>query len=252
MICVGDTATLIVQNDFPGHQLTHAWSPEELILTGQGTPMVQVRVMETTTFSVISTTPQGCEVANAVTVFASPLGNEEAQATAEPRNLLVGQSGQLSGYPQGDGYHYEWDPPIWLGNPQAANTTTTPDETIIYNFKVFDFGSVGFCSKSDTVIVRVFDAICGPPNIFIPNAFSPNGDGENDVLYVRGSTITSFDFAVFDRWGEKVFETTDLNVGWDGTYKGKLAEPAVFVYYLNAVCGPGQTYFEKGNVTVIR
>ena len=57
---------------------------------------------------------------------------------------------------------------------------------------------------------------------------------------------------VFDRWGEKVFETTDRSIGWDGTFKGRPVDPAVFVYHLTAWCVDGQRYFTKGNVTVIR
>ncbi len=252
LICAGDTATLIVSNDFPGHQLTHIWSPEDLILSGQGTEMIQAILTETTTFMVVSTTPQGCVVENMTTVFVSPLGNEEVIATANPYNLTLGESSQLSGLPINENYFYQWEPSTYLDDPHSTSPMSTPDETTIYKLTISDIGNEGICSVSDTVIVRVFESICGPPNIFVPNAFSPNGDGENDVLYVRGSVITDVEFSVFDRWGEKVFETDDISRGWDGLYKGKLAEPAVFVYYLHAVCGDGQTYFEKGNVTLIR
>ena len=252
LLCAGDTATIIVVNDFPGHQLTHVWSPDDLILFGQGTEMIQAVIFETTTFMVESTTAQGCVVESMTTVFASPLGNEEVIATANPYNITTGESSQLSGLPVDEHYFYQWEPSTYLDDPHTASPNSTPDETILYKLTISDIGDEGICSVSDTVIVRVFESICGPPNIFVPNAFSPNGDGENDVLYVRGSVITDLEFSVFDRWGEKVFETDDISRGWDGRYKEKYAEPAVFVYYLNAVCGDGQTYFEKGNVTIIR
>jgi gliding motility-associated-like protein len=87
--------------------------------------------------------------------------------------------------------------------------------------------------------------------IFIPNAFTPNGDRENDVLYVRG-TLDEMTLSIYDRWGEKVFETIDQAIGWDGTYKGNLVEPGVFVYHLTTKCEDSETVFKKGNVTVIR
>ena len=93
---------------------------------------------------------------------------------------------------------------------------------------------------------------CAEPDIYIPDAFTPNGDGNNDVLLVRGRFITTMQLKVFDRWGELVFETTDQDVGWDGTYKGKPVDPAVFVYWLKAVCADGQSFLKKGNITVIR
>ena len=100
--------------------------------------------------------------------------------------------------------------------------------------------------------MRVEDYVCGPPTIYIPNAFTPNTDDKNEKLYVRGNFITELYFVVYDRWGEKVFETEDINKGWDGTFKGKVVDPDVYVYYLEATCEGGLQYFDKGNITVIR
>ncbi|MFZ1664730.1 MAG: gliding motility-associated C-terminal domain-containing protein, partial [Flavobacteriales bacterium] len=104
----------------------------------------------------------------------------------------------------------------------------------------------------DSVFVKVHELLCDDPDIFVPDAFTPNGDGSNDVLFVRGLNIASLDFQVFDRWGETVFRTTDQKQGWDGAYKGKPVDPAVFVYWLKVGCKDGQDFFTKGNVSVIR
>jgi gliding motility-associated-like protein len=87
--------------------------------------------------------------------------------------------------------------------------------------------------------------------VYVPNAFTPNLDQANEWLYVRGNFITELNFKVFDRWGELVFETQDQSVGWNGYYKGKKVDPAVFVYYLRTVCEGGEIYFEEGNITVL-
>jgi gliding motility-associated-like protein len=89
-------------------------------------------------------------------------------------------------------------------------------------------------------------------SIFIPNIFSPNGDGINDVLYVRGHNIEQLYFVVYSRWGEKLFETSDLNCGWDGTFKGKHTETGVYVYFLNATLQSGRVISKSGDVTLIR
>jgi gliding motility-associated-like protein len=89
-------------------------------------------------------------------------------------------------------------------------------------------------------------------DLFIPDAFSPNGDGKNDNLFVRGNNIQELYFAVYDRWGEKVFETTDKNNGWDGTYKGKQLNGAVFVYYCKGKYTDGTAFNLKGDITLIR
>ncbi|HMR42869.1 MAG TPA: gliding motility-associated C-terminal domain-containing protein, partial [Saprospiraceae bacterium] len=84
------------------------------------------------------------------------------------------------------------------------------------------------------------------------NAFTPNDDDVNDVLFVRGLFIDEVYFAVYNRWGEKVFESNALADGWDGTYKGKKVDPDVYGYYLRVKCFNGQDFFKKGNVSVLR
>jgi gliding motility-associated-like protein len=97
---------------------------------------------------------------------------------------------------------------------------------------------------------------CEDSQMFVPTAFSPNGDGKNDVLYARGNGVSnsSILFRVFDRWGNMMFETTNITKGWDGTYQGKMVNPDVYVYYLEAPCtlDAARMLFQKGNVTVIR
>ncbi len=251
-ICAGDTANLFVSNDFPGNTITHIWSPEEDIISGQGTGFAQSIVTETTTFSVTSTTGDGCIVENSTTIFTSPLGNDTLSAQAIPQFITIGSSSLISVMPQNSLYNYQWTPSTWLENSSSPNTTSTPDETITYYVTISDFDTRGVCAKSDSVTIFVYEVICGTPNIFVPNAFTPNSDGENDVVFVRGGGVTDLEFSIFDRWGNLLFKTTDQTQGWDGTYKDNLAEPAVYVYYLEVTCGDGQTFSDKGNITLIR
>jgi len=90
------------------------------------------------------------------------------------------------------------------------------------------------------------------PTILVANVFSPNNNGTNDVLHVLGKGIDQMQFTIFDRWGEKVFETTDVNTGWDGTYKGKPMNIGVFVYIIKGKFKNGDTIDKKGNVTLLR
>jgi gliding motility-associated-like protein len=112
--------------------------------------------------------------------------------------------------------------------------------------------SEGACSRAEKVSITVFKADCSEASLFIPNTFSPNGDGKNDKLIVRGNYIAQMYFAVYNRWGEKVFETSDKNVGWDGYYQSNMADAGVFGWYLKATCKDGETKEMKGNVTLIR
>jgi gliding motility-associated-like protein len=86
----------------------------------------------------------------------------------------------------------------------------------------------------------------------VPNIFSPNGDGNNDIAFVRGVGVEYLNFVIFDRWGEKVFETNDINNGWDGTFRGQKMNNGVFVYYLQATFKNGEEVTKKGDITLIR
>lgn len=104
----------------------------------------------------------------------------------------------------------------------------------------------------DTLSAQTIDVITNP-ELYIPNTFTPNGDGHNDIFRVRGPYYAIYYFAVYNRWGELMYETTDPSQGWDGNYKGKPSDPGVFGYYLKAKCGEGsEEIFKKGNVTLVR
>jgi gliding motility-associated-like protein len=89
-------------------------------------------------------------------------------------------------------------------------------------------------------------------SLFIPNAFSPNKDGQNDILFVRGDCIKAMQFDLFDRWGEKVFESENQSNGWDGTYKGEPMTTGTYVWYLKATLNDGSVIDKKGSVALVR
>jgi gliding motility-associated-like protein len=107
----------------------------------------------------------------------------------------------------------------------------------------------------DTACVRVWvEIICpGMDALQVPDGFSPNNDGKNDVFFLQGwaECTTDFQILIYDRWGEKVYESSDINFKWDGKFKGKTLDPAVFVYYINAVVN-GSDVKRKGNITLIQ
>ncbi|HQQ95602.1 MAG TPA: gliding motility-associated C-terminal domain-containing protein, partial [Bacteroidia bacterium] len=86
----------------------------------------------------------------------------------------------------------------------------------------------------------------------VTNAFSPNGDGHNDDINVQGICLETMTFMIFNRWGEKVFESTNQNEAWDGTFHGKDAETGVYMYRLEGKTYDGKGYEGKGNITLLR
>lgn len=163
---------------------------------------------------------------------------------ASDTTIRYGQSVVLSGT---NAARYEWSPGYALSPSVKSRTVeVNPTETTQYILTGYNSSR---CFSSDTINVIVIQD-CG--DMFIPNAFSPNGDGVNDVLRVRGACLQTLTFMVFNRWGEKVFETNDVNVGWDGTYHGELMNTGVFVYRLEGKTRDGKGYSSKGNVTLVR
>jgi len=149
--------------------------------------------------------------------------------------------------PQGT-YTYNWNEQIsGLNDYDTANPTARPFETTIYQLMVTDeFG----CSILDTAIVNVIPE----PFLLVPNAFTPNFDGTNDYFYPIHSKVTSIDWKVFDRWGEMLYETNDLNAqGWDGTNDGEPAAMGVYLYQISyQYDGEDKIRIERGDVTLVR
>ena len=149
----------------------------------------------------------------------------------------------------GPDYVYQWSPTESL---QASNVPTTqawPLSTTTYTVRVTDTFQ---CSKIATVTIDVVKLTCNDTFVFIPNAFSPNADGHNDKLFVRSLILQNFYFVVYNHWGQKVFETTDLKEGWDGSYKGKECPNGVYDYYFKGTCIEGEILEKRGNVMLIR
>jgi gliding motility-associated-like protein len=174
----------------------------------------------------------------------------EVLATISDDTIYLGQSVLLGATTNAFGtVSYSWVPTTGLSNPNISNPTATPTETITYIVTMTDSNG---CSNLDSVTVVVKEVVCEEPEIFIPSAFTPNEDNNNDWVFVRGNTIRNLLFRIYNRWGELVFESNDPSNGWDGKYNGKLATPAVYVYYVEAICFDNQRFFKKGNISLIR
>ena len=146
---------------------------------------------------------------------------------------------------------YEWTPTTGVSNPNIANPVLTPAETTIYTVAVTDPSNPD-CTTERDVTVTVLQSNCTEGFIYLPNAFTPNGDGRNDVLFVRGFSITDLRLIIYNRWGEQVFESNSLDNGWDGTFNGEPVCSDVYGYYLEVSCFGGERFVDQGNITVLK
>ena len=175
-----------------------------------------------------------------VTISVNPL---PVVSAGSDTTIFAGSSVKVLG---SGGPNYLWSPSTGLSCTNCQMPSASPTETTMYYLTVVDSNG---CEETDAVVIAV-EPVASV--IFVPNAFSPNGDGVNDVLDVQEGGYESLYFEVYGRWGKKVFESTSTDADWDGTFRGKQLNAATFAYYLNTVFLSGEEYEEKGNITLIR
>lgn len=244
------TLRIPVVNNNPNQKLTYQWSPTNVIKEVQADGSIIVDIQSNTVFYLNTSNQFGCKDLDSTRIAYYDIG-PTIKKISSSRDTIIYNSGQFS---QLDvlldpTYTYKWTPQAGLSNPNIHNPKASPAETTTYTLQVTNIGN---CTLERKVTIVVINPDCSEANIFIPNAFSPNGDGRNDVLYVRSNIIDDIEFAVYNRWGQKVFETKDKTKGWDGTFKGKTLSPDVYGYYLKAKCFNGDEFFKKGNVTLLK
>ncbi len=189
----------------------------------------------------------GCD--SVVTLNLNVLQDINAYADPDHANILLGDTVGINIYTGGPSQivSYTWLPPSGLDCNNCATVVASPAGDIRYRVIVVDTNGC-----SDTVIVPI--SVHGPV-LYIPNVFTPNGDGNNDFFEIFGdlNALRFLEVKVFDRWGEKVFESNDLHFKWDGTFKGKAMMPAVFVYIVKATFADGKPQqLYKGSVTLMK
>ena len=166
-------------------------------------------------------------------------------------SVSVGQPLQLSVSGGDSGYSYHWDPSSFLDNSSIYNPLATINSSSIDSIRYYvTVTSPNGCVSTDNVLVTVFK---GGPEIYVPSGFTPNGDGKNDILKPILVGITKLNnFTIYDRWGKIVFNTSEINAGWDGTFHGYKQDSGAYVYTVQGTDYTGKPIFRKGTVVLIR
>lgn len=258
VICKNAPTRIEAISDNPLNTFTYYWSTdgytsdplETIAPTNQSFLELIIDSAQTFYLRAVGIAADGCTAEDTVRVTVSDLDASKVEATAEVDTFYRGQEIQLTGTPSGPGLIYYWTPNEYISDNLSPTPVVQPKEAMQYIWVVSDSAAKG-CTFRDTVILTPYDILCDTPEVYVPSAFSPNGDNINDVLYVRGKNVIEVEFGVYDRWGQEVFFTTDPKEGWDGMIGGAKADPTVYVYQLTATCIDRTEFYSKGNVTLI-
>lgn len=237
--CMGDSAQLLAT----GNANTYTWIPA-MGLSDNWVVNPWVQVTNNQIYQVI-----GSGDCNTDTALATV--QVQALPSLEVDSILTVTIGQLITLEaNSNAADILWSPSADLSCANCWQTEWTVDSAAVFYVRAIDAQG---CAVNDSIVLRLQHA-CVPDLVYVPNAFSPDGDGQNDVLYAQtGSVQTLLGFHIYNRWGELVFETRDFARGWDGRYKGQDVAPDVFGYVLQFECPQsGQVILKKGNITILR
>lgn len=190
----------------------------------------------------------GCPVDT--TIILTDINSLAVNANPANATINLGDTIQLNST---GGISYTWSPSSGLSCSDCPDPMATPAASAIYVVNGTDSNG---CIGTDTVYVTVVPPQIECGDIFVPTVFSPNGTGvtANNKICVYGGCVAKLSFEVFNRWGEKVYETTDITLSecWDGTYKGKQMNTGTYVYKLIVTLTNNELIEESGNIVLIR
>lgn len=236
LICFGETAVLTANGG-----TSYTWIGGASI-SGANTAVASPST--TSNYTIIGTT-LGCSDTATSIITVNPL----PIVIVSPDTTIGG--GSFATLHATGGSTYSWSPGIGLSCTDCSDPIASPFEATVYCVTITD--SVG-CSSKACIKISLEDCATNK-NLDVPNAFTPDQNGTNDELCLEGWTRCVYDFQIFifDRWGEKVFESTNPDFCWNGIYKGEYLDPGVYVYYINVKLYNGhKTLSKKGNISLIR
>ncbi|MBK7127910.1 MAG: gliding motility-associated C-terminal domain-containing protein [Crocinitomicaceae bacterium] len=231
-ICIGDSIQITALNN--GYAIT--WSD------GQSGETVYLFPDTTTVFYVTATNPLCGFATDSIRIIVN-----EVPYVLAGDDTLIGIGGEVELWAESDpDVTYSWIPePMECLTENCSQIYDVPDQATVYVVIVTD--PIG-CQNSDSVLVD----INGYMEVFVPNIFSPNGDGHNDLLVVNGPRLFNYYIQIYDRWGKLVFESTEQKDYWDGKMNGAELAPQTFVYMLRGETVLGDQISQEGNVTIIK
>ncbi|MDP9229818.1 MAG: gliding motility-associated C-terminal domain-containing protein, partial [Bacteroidota bacterium] len=222
-----------------------SWSPTFTLINSNTLNPIAIPV-STTAYILSARDVLGCPKPGRDTVIVIMLPEVKAFAGNDTA-VVVGQPLQLQAT---GGLNYVWSPPSYLDDKNISDPIATfPSEIDSVKYLVIVTDQAG-CFDSAFINVKVFKT---NPSIFVPTAFTPNGDGKNDVIRPVAVGMKTIEyFRIYNRWGQLVFSTTINGHGWDGTIGGRLQGTNAYAWIVKGIDYLDRPFFQKGTVTLIR
>ena len=233
LICPGDTALL-----FASGGETYTWSPIQT-LSDPDSSSTSAWPTLPTTYSVMVSASNGCSRTLQTTVGIYPYPDANAGSDLY---IQYGTDAQLYGVADG-AVSVFWTSEDTLSCYTCFDPIALPEQTSAYVFHVIDANG---CENMDTVMVYL------DGSLYVPNAFTPNGDGHNDFFVIRGEEIVKFKLRIFDRWGLQLFYSESMDLQWDGKYHGGIVQIDTYVWNIEFEDSWGRIGKLQGHVSVIR
>ncbi len=236
-LCQGQTETLSATSSVPG---TFKWVPPAG-LSNDAVANPVASPQKFTNYKVTATNSFGCSDSAFVpiTVYENPVSR-----AGPDKIILDGDTTSLNGAVSGTDVNYYWSPSLYMNDSHSLAPLVNPPEEIDYT--LYAVSTVGCGTATDDVKISVYK------NIFIPNAFTPNNDGINDVFHIIPYENYKLNkFSIYDRWGKLMFETNDARIGWNGTFNGTPAPAGIYIYYIE-LQNRQKKIRKKGTVLLLR
>ena len=231
IVCPGETVTLFAT----GGDL-YDWSPASTLSDPTGAT-TDATPTSTTTYQVVVSDALGCDDTAWVMVELYPMPTVYA---GEDVTVAFGQQVQLHATGNGS---LEWTPDSTLSCSTCPSPVAFPEHSTLYTVWLTDTNG---CRAADAVFVAI------EGTLYVPNTFTPDGDGVNDMFFALGTEIKDFKMYVFNRWGEKIYEAANINNPWDGTYGGVQSQIDTYVWRIDYVEESGLRHKLFGHVNLVR
>lgn len=254
--CNGSTALFSING--PNPDFTYNWYADSKggIPIGSGTNWTTPKLSATTTFYLEVVNKEGCSstLRKAAVVTVMPiLAAAAVTVDSKSQHSITFKWAAVAG---ATGYQVSLDNGLSFTYPSSGSNGLTHTVTGLKGSEsvtilVKALGTLA-CQESQISEPTTAETIKEFDDIFVPNAFTPNGDGKNDILYVRSQTVQSLAFYIYNQWGEQVFNSRNISYGWDGTFRGSTQPVGVYMYILKATMNDGREVNKKGTTTLIR